>query len=51
MGGNETLLEWRLGLSLVRKIIEGYGGKIWVENRIENDYKRGSNFIVLLEHI
>lgn len=35
-----------IGLSLVKKIIESYNGKIWVENRIENDYSKGSNFIV-----
>ena len=37
-----------IGLSLVAKIIELYQGKIWVENRIERDYTKGSNFIVLL---
>jgi PAS domain S-box-containing protein len=37
-----------LGLSLVKKIIEIYGGKIWVENRVENDYRKGSNFILLI---
>ena len=35
-----------IGLSLVKKIIESYTGKIWVENRIKNDYSQGSNFIV-----
>lgn len=35
-----------IGLSLVKKIIESYNGKIWVENRIENDYSQGSNFVV-----
>ncbi|MGQ4875196.1 MAG: sensor histidine kinase [Promethearchaeia archaeon] len=37
-----------IGLSLVKKIIEGYGGEIWVENRIKNDYTKGSKFIILL---
>jgi signal transduction histidine kinase len=40
-----------IGLSLVKKIVEGYNGKIWVQNRVKNDYKKGSNFIVLLEQI
>ena len=37
-----------LGLSLVKKILESYNGKIWIENRVEGDYSKGSNFIILL---
>jgi PAS domain S-box-containing protein len=37
-----------LGLSLVKKIIDIYHGNIWVEDRVKNDYKQGSNFIVLI---
>jgi signal transduction histidine kinase len=37
-----------LGLFLVSKIIEIFGGKIWVENREKNDPSQGSNFIILL---
>jgi len=37
-----------IGLSLVKKIIEGYNGKIWVENRIPEDYTKGSKFILLI---
>jgi len=37
-----------IGLSLVKKIIERYDGKIWVEDRIQGDYSKGSNFIVLI---
>ena len=37
-----------LGLSLVKKILSGFNGKIWVENRIKDDYTKGSNFIVLI---
>lgn len=37
-----------LGLSLVKKIIESYNGKIWVEDRIKGDHLKGSNFIILL---
>lgn len=36
------------GLSLVKKIVENYKGKIWVENRVESDHSKGSNFILLL---
>ncbi|MDO8056224.1 MAG: PAS domain S-box protein, partial [Candidatus Hermodarchaeota archaeon] len=37
-----------IGLTLVHQIITRYGGKIWVENRVEGDYTQGSKFIVLL---
>ena len=40
-----------IGLSLVKKILEIYEGKIWVEDKIEGDYTKGSNFIVLLPEI
>ncbi|MFW9876595.1 MAG: hypothetical protein ACFFG0_26160 [Candidatus Thorarchaeota archaeon] len=37
-----------VGLSLVKKIIKGYSGKIWIEDKVVNDYTKGSNFIVLI---
>lgn len=37
-----------IGLSLVKKIIYDYGGHFLVEDRIEGDYTKGSNFIVML---
>jgi len=37
-----------LGLSLVKKIIEKYNGHIWVEDKIQGDYKKGSNFVILI---
>jgi two-component system CheB/CheR fusion protein len=37
-----------IGLSVVKRIIERYGGDIWVEDRVLGDYKQGSKFIVLL---
>jgi len=40
-----------LGLSLVSKIIESYKGKIWVEDKIEGDYTKGSNFIFLIPEV
>ena len=40
-----------LGLSLVSKIIESYKGKIWVEDKIEGDYTKGSNFIILIPEV
>lgn len=38
----------RMGLSLVKRVIDLYGGKIWVEDRIKGDYRQGSNFVLLL---
>jgi signal transduction histidine kinase len=38
-----------MGLSLVKKIVDKYGGKIWVEDRIKGNHNEGSNFVVLLK--
>ncbi len=38
-----------IGLSLVKTIINNYGGQVWVENRARGDYSQGSNFIILLK--
>ncbi len=35
-----------LGLTLVDKIIRSYGGKIWIENRVSDDYSKGVKFII-----
>ncbi|MFX0075503.1 MAG: PAS domain S-box protein [Candidatus Hermodarchaeota archaeon] len=38
-----------LGLSLVKRLMESYDGKIWVEDRIEKDHTKGSRFILLIK--
>ncbi|MFW9828225.1 MAG: PAS domain S-box protein [Candidatus Thorarchaeota archaeon] len=38
-----------IGLSLVKMIVESYNGKIWIENKIKDDYTKGSKFVVLFE--
>ena len=38
-----------LGLSLVKRLVESYDGEIWVEDRVEGDYKKGSKFIILIK--
>ena len=44
----ESKFRTGLGLSLIKKMIEYYEGKIWVEDRIKGDYSKGSNFIILI---
>ena len=39
----------RLGLSIVKAIVNSYGAKVWVEDRVPGDYSKGSNFILLLQ--
>jgi signal transduction histidine kinase len=36
------------GLTLVKKIVLSYHGKIWVEDKVKGDYSKGCNFIILL---
>jgi PAS domain S-box-containing protein len=38
-----------LGLSLVKRLVESYDGKIWVEDRIKKDYTKGSKFVLLIK--
>jgi signal transduction histidine kinase/uncharacterized protein YigA (DUF484 family) len=38
-----------MGLSIVKALMTRYGGKIWVENRVYDDYTRGSVFNLLLQ--
>jgi PAS domain S-box-containing protein len=40
-----------MGLSLVKKIVQQYNGKIWVEDRIKGQYQKGSNFKVIIPKI
>jgi len=44
-----TKLGMGMGLSLVKKIIDKYGGNLLVEDRVKGDYKKGSNFVVMLK--
>ncbi len=37
-----------LGLYLVKTLVEGYHGKIWVEDRVPGDHTQGVKFIVML---
>lgn len=37
-----------LGLHIARTLVESYGGKIWVEDRVQGDYTKGARFVVIL---
>ncbi len=37
-----------IGLSLVKKILKNYNGKIWVEDKVKGDYSKGSKFVLLI---
>jgi signal transduction histidine kinase len=38
-----------LGLSLVKRLVESYDGKIWVEDHVKGDHTKGSKFILLIK--
>lgn len=37
-----------LGLLLVREVVESFNGKVWAEDRVKGDYKKGTNIIILI---
>jgi len=39
------------GLTLVKKILESYGGNIWVEDRVKGDHSKGCKFVFLIPEI
>jgi len=44
----ESKFRTGLGLSLIKRILECYNGKILVEDRVKGDSTKGSNFIVFI---
>ena len=50
-GDEKSIHGMGLGLSLVQKIIDNYNGKIWVEDRVNGDYTKGSNFVILIPEV
>ncbi|WP_424356924.1 PAS domain S-box protein [Methanocella sp. MCL-LM] len=37
-----------LGLHIARTLVEEYGGKMWVEDRVPGDYRQGARFVIVL---
>jgi signal transduction histidine kinase/DNA-binding NarL/FixJ family response regulator len=37
-----------LGLYLVKRLVEDYKGKVWVEDRVPGEYMKGTRFVVML---
>ena len=40
-----------LGLYLVKSLMDSYGGKVWVEDRMKGDHTKGARFVVMLPAI
>lgn len=39
------------GLTLIKKLVDFYNGEIWIENKVKDDYSKGSNFIIILPEV
>jgi signal transduction histidine kinase len=37
-----------LGLGLVKTLVDDYGGKVWAEDRVKDDFSKGIRFVVML---
>jgi len=40
-----------LGLYLVESLVDSYGGRVWVEDRVSGDHTKGAKFVVILPAI
>jgi signal transduction histidine kinase len=37
-----------IGLYLVKSLVDGYNGRVWVEDRVPGDHTKGARFVVML---
>jgi len=37
-----------IGLTLIKKIVDSFKGRVWVEDRVKGDHSKGSNFILTI---
>ncbi|BAI60126.1 putative histidine kinase [Methanocella paludicola SANAE] len=40
-----------LGLFIVKSLVDSYGGRVWVEDRVKGDHTKGARFVVMLPAI
>jgi len=40
-----------IGLYLVKSLMEGFDGRVWVEDRVQGDYSKGCRFVIMLPAI
>lgn len=51
LGSGHSTTGSGIGLYLVKMLVDDYGGKVWVEDRVSGDRAKGSRFIVMLPAI
>jgi signal transduction histidine kinase len=37
-----------IGLFLVKSLVDSFGGKVWIADRVPGDYTKGAKFVVML---
>jgi PAS domain S-box-containing protein len=51
MKGTDKAKGMGLGLYLVKSLVESYGGRVWVEDRVLCDHTKGARFVVMLPEV